>query len=151
MNGDPFSKEAKSYNSQLVAGKTVMMIKDQSEVDRFDRLLRYVIVGNTFVNYDLVEKGAAYAKDYPPDSACSPTLSGAQDSAKLFDLGLWALAAAPLLDTSRSGVVEDPRAGCDPSYPDVCIPPPPPDLDCGDISFRKVQGLTRGSASIRWQ
>ena len=22
---------------------------------------------------------------------------------------------------------------CDPSYPTVCIPPPPPDLDCGDI------------------
>jgi micrococcal nuclease len=25
---------------------------------------------------------------------------------------------------------------CDPSYPTVCIPPPPPDLDCGDISYR---------------
>lgn len=25
---------------------------------------------------------------------------------------------------------------CDPSYPTVCIPPPPPDLDCGEISFR---------------
>jgi micrococcal nuclease len=22
---------------------------------------------------------------------------------------------------------------CDPSYPDFCIPPPPPDLNCGDI------------------
>jgi len=27
--------------------------------------------------------------------------------------------------------------GCDPSYPTVCIPPPPPDLDCGDISHRR--------------
>jgi archaellum component FlaF (FlaF/FlaG flagellin family) len=25
---------------------------------------------------------------------------------------------------------------CDPSYPEVCIPPPPPDLDCGDIPYR---------------
>lgn len=25
---------------------------------------------------------------------------------------------------------------CDPSYPSVCIPPPPPDLDCGDIAHR---------------
>ncbi len=25
---------------------------------------------------------------------------------------------------------------CEPSYPDVCIPPYPPDLDCGDISYR---------------
>jgi hypothetical protein len=26
---------------------------------------------------------------------------------------------------------------CHPSYPTVCIPPPPPDLDCGDISYRR--------------
>jgi hypothetical protein len=28
-----------------------------------------------------------------------------------------------------------PQEICDPSYPDVCIPPPPPDLDCSDIPF----------------
>jgi hypothetical protein len=26
--------------------------------------------------------------------------------------------------------------GCDPAYPTVCIPPPPPDLDCGDVAYR---------------
>lgn len=26
---------------------------------------------------------------------------------------------------------------CAPEYPTVCIPPPPPDLDCGDISYRR--------------
>lgn len=26
-------------------------------------------------------------------------------------------------------------ADCDPSYPDVCLPPPPPDLNCSDIGF----------------
>ncbi|HEX9375746.1 MAG TPA: hypothetical protein VGB19_05860 [Actinomycetota bacterium] len=26
-------------------------------------------------------------------------------------------------------------SNCDQSYPTVCIPPPPPDLDCGDIQF----------------
>ena len=25
---------------------------------------------------------------------------------------------------------------CAPEYPGVCIPPPPPDLDCGDIDDR---------------
>ncbi len=29
--------------------------------------------------------------------------------------------------------------GCDPSYPTVCIPPPPPDLDCSDIAFRNFK------------
>jgi hypothetical protein len=34
------------------------------------------------------------------------------------------------------------RPGCDPSYPTVCIPPPPPDLDCPDVPYDdfKVQG-----------
>jgi hypothetical protein len=32
-----------------------------------------------------------------------------------------------------------PSPTCDPSYPTVCIPPPPPDLDCGDIPFRRFQ------------
>jgi plastocyanin len=31
--------------------------------------------------------------------------------------------------------------GCDPSYPDVCIPPPPPNLNCGDISERRFTVL----------
>jgi hypothetical protein len=26
-------------------------------------------------------------------------------------------------------------ADCDPSYPDACVPPPPPDLNCADIGF----------------
>jgi hypothetical protein len=28
------------------------------------------------------------------------------------------------------------QSGCDPSYPDSCIPSPPPDLDCGDVGKR---------------
>lgn len=31
--------------------------------------------------------------------------------------------------------------GCDPSYPDVCIAPYPPDLDCRDIVVRGFQVL----------
>ena len=30
-------------------------------------------------------------------------------------------------------------SGCDPSYPTVCIPSPPPDLDCGEIPFRRFE------------
>jgi hypothetical protein len=30
-------------------------------------------------------------------------------------------------------------ADCDPSYPDVCIPSPPPDLDCGQIEYRRFK------------
>ncbi len=30
-----------------------------------------------------------------------------------------------------------PSGPCDAAYPTVCIPPPPPDLDCGEITFRR--------------
>ena len=33
------------------------------------------------------------------------------------------------------------REGCDPSYPTVCIPPSPPDLDCADITHRSFPVL----------
>lgn len=40
-------------------------------------------------------------------------------------------------------VVSPPITGgaCDPSYPTVCIPPAPPDLDCGQITFRRFTVL----------
>ena len=28
---------------------------------------------------------------------------------------------------------------CAPSYPDVCIKPPPPDLDCKDVPYRNFR------------
>jgi micrococcal nuclease len=30
---------------------------------------------------------------------------------------------------------------CSPAYPSVCIPPPPPDLDCSDIPYRRFTVL----------
>jgi hypothetical protein len=34
-----------------------------------------------------------------------------------------------------------PARDCDPAYPDFCIPPPPPDLDCGDVNGRNFTVL----------
>jgi micrococcal nuclease len=33
------------------------------------------------------------------------------------------------------------EANCDPSYPGVCIPPYPPDLNCGDVSDKGFEVL----------
>ena len=43
---------------------------------------------------------------------------------------------------SRAVTIPD-ASRCDPSYPGVCIPPPPPDLNCGDVSVRlfRVVGM----------
>jgi len=45
--------------------------------------------------------------------------------------------ATPVLATATP----PPVANCDPSYPTVCIPSPPPDLDCGDITYRNFTVL----------
>ena len=42
-------------------------------------------------------------------------------------------AAATVLSFSTTQTYAQGVNNCDPSYPDVCISPPPPDLDCSDI------------------
>lgn len=143
---------AAAANSAMTNGQTVMMVKDQSETDSFGRLLRYVIAGNGFVNYELVRQGYASAKDYPPDSACAHTLAAAMQEASSNHLGLWSPTATSPAVIVRGGIVgssslqEDEQAAdsssiCDPAYPTVCIPSPPPDLDCGDIGYKQFQVL----------
>jgi len=44
-------------------------------------------------------------------------------------------------DTGASPTPAISPGSCDPAYPTVCIPPPPPDLDCGDIPYRRFTVL----------
>jgi endonuclease YncB( thermonuclease family) len=59
--------EAAEGNRNLVSGQIVRMVQDQSNTDRYGRLLRYVYVGNVFVNEQLVRDGYAEAVLYEPD------------------------------------------------------------------------------------
>jgi hypothetical protein len=49
------------------------------------------------------------------------------------------LPSTPLPSSQPSSLVtETGQAGdCDPSYPDFCIPSPPPDLNCADMSQKR--------------
>ncbi len=140
-SGDYFANEATSYNVKLVSGKDVLLFTDVSNTDRYDRLLRYVVADGKFVNYELVKNGYASAYTYPPDVACSGEFMKAQTSANTNNLGLWAIAAIPAIipPAANPGIVSS--GNCDPSYPDVCIPPYPPDLDCGEINFKRFRVL----------
>lgn len=64
---EPCFDEATAANVELVLGKTVELVKDVSDTDRYDRLLRYVYVGDVFVNEKLVRQGYAEAVLYRPD------------------------------------------------------------------------------------
>lgn len=41
----------------------------------------------------------------------------------------------------QRAIPQVPAGNCDPAYPTVCIPSPPPDLDCGDIRHRRFTVL----------
>jgi endonuclease YncB( thermonuclease family) len=87
-----FGAEATAKNKELVEGKSVLLVKDVSETDRYDRLLRYVFVGDIFVNYELVKQGYANPATYPPDVACVETFLQAEREVREDGLGLWGAA-----------------------------------------------------------
>lgn len=62
-------QDATDANRDLVEGETVRLVRDVSDTDRFDRLLRYVYVGDVFVNERLVEQGYAEVVRYTPDTS----------------------------------------------------------------------------------
>jgi len=84
-----FGKEASDQNKKLVEGKEVKLEKDVSETDKYGRLLRYVYVGDIFVNDYLVRQGYAHASSYPPDIKYQDQFTKAQNEASANSKGLW--------------------------------------------------------------
>lgn len=116
-------------------GTVVGLERDVSETDRYGRLLCYVwLPDGRMLNEVLVREGVAQAVTFPPDVRYQDRLLQAQAEGA----GLWS-ACGPT--PTPSGAAARPGGRCDPSYPDVCIPPPPPDLDCRDIPYRRFRVL----------
>jgi len=136
-----FGPQATEKNRMLVAGRKIYLFSDVSDKDSSGRLLRYVVVGTTFVNYELVRSGYAVASNYPPDDSCINTLGEAHTYASNNLLGLWAPTPAPIVRSSPVILPTNSGGNCHPSYPTVCIPPAPPDLDCKDIPYRRFTVL----------
>lgn len=84
-----FSEEAKKANENLVLGKEVRLEKDISETDKYGRLLRYVYVGDIFVNDKLVREGYAKVATYPPDVKYQQVFLESERFARENNLGLW--------------------------------------------------------------
>ena len=117
------------------------------------------------VNEALVRAGYAAFSTFPPDVKYVEEMREAGQFAREYGYGLWSgcitddegdtnelsgtqginaeSGAGPCPDEAgaapEQGAIADPASafGCEPSYPDVCIPPSPPDLDCGDVAYRR--------------
>ena len=84
-----FGPEASEYNKRLVAGREVCLEQDVSDTDRFGRWLRYVYLGDVFVNEKIVRDGYARSTTFPPDVKHQALLQAAEREARQAGRGLW--------------------------------------------------------------
>jgi len=88
-SGQPYFSEARNKMIELVLNKEVRLEQDISDTGLYGRLLRYIYVGNTFVNLEMVRLGYANSYTYPPDVKYQTQLLAAEQEARDKQLGLW--------------------------------------------------------------
>lgn len=84
---EPCYQDAVNANRDLVEDKTVWLVIDTSETDRYDRLLRYIYVGSVFVNATLVNQGYAEVVRYNPDDEYFEYFRDLEDAADSAERG----------------------------------------------------------------
>ena len=112
---------AKDRLTSLCLGKQALVDEDDNQIgdDPYGRVLAVVTCDGTNANAAMISSGLAK----PYYIFCSASEFGNE---------AW---------TGCSSAPPPPPGNCDPAYPDVCIPPPPPDLDCKDIPYRRFRVL----------
>jgi endonuclease YncB( thermonuclease family) len=84
-----------SFSETLVNGQIVTLVQDTTDLDAEGYSLRYVLVGNAFVNYELVRQGLARAESMPPNTRCDNSLLAAQVEALNAGRGVWIATPVP--------------------------------------------------------
>lgn len=103
--GECMSEQATDALSEMIKSG-VTLVSDSSDRDQFGRLLRYVESEGSFVNEELVRRGLALARAYPPDTGRQSELAAAQAEAESEQRGLWSPdacgpATGSILDISK--------------------------------------------------
>lgn len=133
-----YGRAASDFTKRSLEGERVEIEFDVERLDRYGRTLAYVWLDGELFNEVLVARGFAQVSTYPPNVKYVDLFLAAQRQARSRDRGLWG--ECPLGGGAGGGGGEGDGGGnCDPSYPGVCIPPPPPDLDCADVSFTNFE------------
>ncbi len=144
-SSDYIANSSRQENYPLVINKDLTLVKDATDTNPAGQLLRYVLADGEFVNLDLAQAGYASAASSPPNTACDAAFKAAEEDAKTNLSGIWAfdISAEPASQSGApAGPARQPTAklpSCDPSYLDVCIPPPPPDLDCIHVPYKNFK------------
>lgn len=128
----------------LVDGRNITLRRPSNgpEKDRYGRTLAEVSVGDRSVNEQLVRDGAAewYEEFAGEDADLAQRLRSSEREARVAGRGVWSACGlrVPVDTPPPTQPVMASRGSCHPAYPDDCIAPPPPDLDCPQIQ-RKVR------------
>lgn len=132
----PCGDTATDANTALVGDQDVTLVKDISETDRYGRLLRYVYVGDLFINAELARQGFAEAATYPPDVAHTEEFVELAAQARETNLGCWASDVWSSVDppASPTAVIAEPSATAASSESAAFCECNGGDLDCS--SFR---------------
>ena len=138
-----FGREASSHAHELLDNTNVSLEYDPSQgrLDRYGRTLAYVWMSDgRLYNQLMIADGYAHEYTYSVPYRYQDAFIAAERAARDAQRGLWSPATCAGDTTTPAigsgGVQTGSSSGCDPSYPGVCIPPPPPDLDCADIRYR---------------
>jgi micrococcal nuclease len=91
---EAYANQAATLSGKLVYGQEINLIADKPEKDANGRLLRYVTVGDTFVNLELLQQGLAITRITEP-LTCADVFKQAEQSAMDAQRGYWKIATAP--------------------------------------------------------
>ncbi len=137
---------ATKFAVQELHGETVTIVVDPLAGERgsFGRLLAYIQIDGEDFNSKLIRNG--YARVYIEGASSRKNeYVSLQDEAMFMGTGLWGCISSsrvPFTTVSPASSTTS-STNCNSSYPTVCIPSPPPDLDCRDISYKNFKVLPR--------
>ena len=94
--GECYFDESKEALTQITKSKIINIEKDISGLDKYNRLLRYIVAinedpeqDNTQVNYYMIRNGFAFYQSSPPDNRYRDLFITAQRQAQTDNLGMW--------------------------------------------------------------
>lgn len=86
---DCFGPEASEFSKRLLSGEQVELRFDRELRDRYDRLLAYVYLDDTFVNAELIRGGYARTLEIAPNTSEAEQLGRLEQAAGEAGAGLW--------------------------------------------------------------
>ena len=110
-----FGVEAAKKNKELMEGEMVRLEGDTTDRDKYNRLLRYVWLGDTLINEALVAQGFAKSYSYPPDIKYQDRFVSAEKKARENKLGLWTACASATQTVSATPTAAASASAASPS------------------------------------